>query len=159
MDSFETEIDRQIDAALEGSEGRHLVYRVNLSGRGPLHSLVKEQEYLEELATRLNDDWSLRNPFAYCDRVTANTRQEIDRDDLLERDDFTGDLLRFFEESRGNEAVASELQESLNQLYQHRRLRKFISDRLPQGDELAALVDDAESICLDLLIGEGIDEN
>ena len=90
--------------------------------------------------------------------MTATTRQEIDRGDLIGRDDFIGDLLRFFDEARGGD-MASEIDASLNLLYERTRLRQYISSGLPRGDELAALLDGAESICLDLLIGEGIDED
>ena len=83
----------------------------------------------------------------------------VNREDLIERDDFTGDLLRFFDEARNNGTASAEMQEYLKQLYERARLRKFISGRSPQGEELAALLDEAESICLDLLMGEGIDEN
>jgi hypothetical protein len=55
--------------------------------------------------------------------------------------------------------MASEIDTSLKQLYERARLRQYISSGLPQGDELAALLDEAESICLDLLIGEGVDED
>ena len=158
MDSFDQEINRQIEERLQQSDGRNLVFRVHLTGRGPLHNLIKQPEYLGALASRLNDDWSGRNPVAYCERVTANTRQEINREDLIERDDFTGDLLRFFDEARSG-GIASEIEESLKLLYERARLRQHISGGLPQGEELAALLDEAESICLDLLIGEGIDEN
>jgi DNA repair exonuclease SbcCD nuclease subunit len=159
MDSFEREIDRQIDLALETSDGRHLVYRVHLSGRGPLHSLVNHQEYAEELSKRLNDEWSERSPFAYCDRVTVSTRQDIDRDDLIERDDFIGDLLRFFDQSRDDYSEGEDLLEGLKPLYEHRRLRKYLSVYLPKGTELTNMLDEAESICLDLLVTEESDEN
>ena len=159
MDAFEREIDHQIDLALERSDGRHLVYRVHFSGRGPLHGLVNHQEYAEELSSRLNEDWSDRNPFAYCDRVNVTTRQDINRDDLIKREDFVGDLLRFFDQSRDNYGDNEDLLDGLKPLYEHRRLRKYLSDRLPQGTELTALLDEAESICLDLLVTEESDEN
>ena len=158
IDSCDQEINREIDERLQQSDGRNLVFRVQLTGRGPLHNLIKQPEYLGALAARLNDDWSGRKPFAYCDRVTANTRQEINREDLIERDDFIGDLLRFFDEARGGD-MASEIDASLKLLYERPRLREHISSALPHGDELDALLDEAESICLDLLIGEGIDED
>ncbi len=159
MDPFEREIDRQIDLALERSDGRHLVYRVHLSGRGPLHGLVNHQEYAEELSSRMNDGWSNRSPFAYCDRVTVTTRQDINRDDLIKREDFVGDLLRFFDESRGSDANVDDLLAGLKPLYENPRLRKYLSDNFPQGTELAALLDEAETICLDLLANEESDED
>ena len=158
IDSCDQEINREIEERLQRSDGRNLVFRVHLTGRGPLHNLIKHPEYPGALLSRLNNDWSGRKPFAYCERVTANTRQEIDREDLIKRDDFIGDLLRFFDEARGGD-MASEIDTSLKQLYERARLRQYISSGLPQGDELAALLDEAESICLDLLIGEGVDED
>ena len=121
--------------------------------------MVNHQEYTEELSSRLNDDWSDRSPFAYCDRVTATTRQDINRDDLIEREDFVGDLLRFFDQSRDNYGDTEDLLDGLKPLYEHRRLRKYLSDYLPEGTEFTALLDEAESICLDLLVNEESDEN
>jgi exonuclease SbcD len=159
MDAFEREIDRQIDLALQRSDGRHMVYRVYFSGRGRLHGLVNHQEYAEELSSRLNEDWSGRSPFAYCDRITVSTRQDIDRDDLIKREDFVGDLLRFFDLSRDNNSDTKDLLDGLKPLYEHRRLRKYLSDSLPKGTELTSMLDEAESICLDLLVTEESDEN
>ena len=158
-DSLENAVAENIGSALEKAEGRHLVYRVSLTGRGPLHGLVNEHEYTEALITRLNDDWLSQRPFAYCDRVTAATRKDINRDDYSERDDFHGDLLRFFDQARNNGEIITDLREHLKQLYGHPRLGKYLSDHLPQDSELASLLDGAESICLDLLVSEDSDEN
>lgn len=159
IDSFERAVDQKIEKALGDSDGRSLIYRVGSTGRGPLHSLLNDREYTDELAIRLNEIWSDRQPFAHCDRVTAATRREINREDLAGREDFVGDLLRFFDRSRDQDGSTADLQDPLKQLYEHRRLRKYLSDHLPQGAELATLLDEAESICLDLLMNEDSDEN
>ena len=111
------------------------------------------------MITRLNDDWLNRSPFAYCDRVTAPTRKEINRDDYSERDDFHGDLLRYFDEARSDSEIITDLRNHLKPLYRHPKLGKYLSGHLPQNSELTSLLDEAESMCLDLLVSEDSDEN
>ena len=159
IEYLENEIRESIRLALEMADGRHLVYRVSLTGRGTLHGLVNQHEYTEALRTVLNENWLSLRPFAYCDRVTVATRKEINRDDYTERDDFHGDLLRFFDQARSNSEIIKDLRKHLEQLYEHPRLRKYLSNHLPQHGELVSLLDEAESICLDLLVSEDSDQN
>ena len=97
-DFLEQAIEKEIDRILQASENRHLVYRIRLAGRGSLHSLVSQPEYVETLTTTLNGVWTERRPFAYCDRITTNTRPPINREEYLKREDFLGDLVRLFDQ-------------------------------------------------------------
>lgn len=158
-DLLEQSIEREIDQILELSENRHLIYRIRLTGRGVLHALVSQSEYVETLTTTLNETWSELNPFAYCDRITASTQPAINREDYLNREDFLGDLVRLFEQLKGNPERDPEFSTVLNQLYQNPKLRKYLGDDLPNGNDIKELLDGAESICLDLLANEDSDEN
>jgi DNA repair exonuclease SbcCD nuclease subunit len=159
IESLETAIAEKIEASLARADGRHLIYRVSLTGRGPLHTVVNESEFNETQITRLNDEYTNRRPFAYCDRITTATRKEINREDYSGREDFYGDLLRFFDQARTDSSIIEELQSDLKQLYGHPRLGGRLSDQLPEADALASLLDEAESLCLDLLVPEDEDEN
>ena len=159
IESLEAAISEKIEAALAGADRRHLVYRVSLTGRGPLHTVVNGSEFSETQITRLNGEYMNRRPFAYCDRVTAATRKEINREDYSGREDFYGDLLRFFDQARSGGKIIEDLQSDLTLFYDHSRLGRYLSDRLPEGDALASLLDEAESLCLDLLVPEDEDEN
>jgi exonuclease SbcD len=158
-DPLEQSIERAIDQSLQRSENRHLIYRIRLTGRGPLHSLVSRSEYVETLTTTLNETWTERSPFAYCDRITSSTQSAINREDYLKREDFLGDLVRLFDQLKGDTEGDSEFHETLNQLYQNPRLRKYLADGLPNGNDIKELLDGAESICLDLLANEESDED
>lgn len=158
-DSLEQAIEQEIDRILQASENRHLVYRIRLAGRGSLHSLVSQPEYVETLTTTLNGVWTERRPFAYCDRITTSTRPPINREEYLKREDFLGDLVRLFDQLKEDPEERPELLEDLKQLYQHPRLRKYLADELPDGGDLKELIDGAESICLDLLANEELDED
>ena len=106
------------------------------------------------LIAKLNDQYMNRRPFAYCDRVTTATRKEINRDDYSGREDFYGDLLQFFDQAKHGGEIISDLQADLRLLYGHQKLRRYLSDRMPENDALASLLDEAESLCLDLLVPE-----
>ena len=127
--------------------------------RGPLHTVVNGSEFSETQITRLNGEYMNRRPFAYCDRVTTATRKEINREDYSGREDFYGDLLRFFDQARSGGKIIEDLQSNLTLFYGHSRLGRYLSDRLPEDDALASLLDEAESLCLDLLVPEDEDEN
>lgn len=157
--TLERAVERVIDLALEKADGRHLVYRTLVTGRGPLHSLVHKQEYTTDLASRLNEAWAERNPFAYCDRVTAATRPMVDRQARVQADDFVGDLLRLFDNARDDDTITDKLLDELRELYEHPRARKYLAYFLPNDVELAQLLADAETVCLDNLASEDRDEN
>lgn len=158
-ETLENAIEEKIETALVGAEGRHLVYRLSLTGRGSLHAVINESEYNDALIGRLNDQYMNRKPFAYCDRITSGTRREINRDDYSGRDDFYGDLLQFFDKAKNGDEIISDLQADLRRFYGHTRLRRHLLDSMPENDALASLLDEAESLCLDLLISEDEDEN
>ena len=159
IESLEDAVEEQVESALADADGRHLVYRLSLTGRGPLHTVINGSEYNDTLISKLNDQYMNRRPFAYCDRVTTATRKEINRDDYSGRDDFYGDLLQFFDQAKNGGEIISDLQADLRPFYKHPRLRRYLSDRMPENDALASLLDEAESLCLDLLISEDEDEN
>ena len=159
IESLEDAVEEQIESALAGADGRHLVYRLSLTGRGPLHTVINGTEYNDILIHKLNEQYTNRKPFAYCDRVTTTTRKEIDRDEYAGRDDFYGDLLQFFDQAKNGGEIISVLQTELRELYDHKNLHGYLSGGMPEDDALALLLDEAESLCLDLLVSEDDDEN
>ena len=157
--TFERSVDRAIDSGLEKADGRHLVYRTQVTGRGPLHGLLNKQEYTTDLASRLNEAWAEKDPFAYCDRVTAATRPMVDRQARVQADDFVGDLLRLFDHARDDDTIKDKLMDELRGLYEHPRARKYFAGHFSLGAELGELLAEAETVCLDHLVSEDQDEN
>ena len=50
--------------------------------------------------------------------------------------------------------MLARLRGGLDDLYEHRRYRKHLSEHAPGDDHLAALLDEAEAIVVDLLVGD-----
>jgi exonuclease SbcD len=143
-----------LDAALEASGDRHLVYRVRLSGRGPLHTSLARSGVVEDLRSQLNERFRSRTPFAICDRLTNETAAAYDRDELARGGDFVADLLAQIDALRGDAARLEELahEAKFEALYRHVRAGRYLRDEQPTGEGLLEVLGAAEESLLDGLV-------
>ncbi len=143
---------QRVQEALEAAEGRSLVARVTLAGRTPLHGTLRRADYLEDLRESiLNEEFANQSPFAWCERVENETLSPIDRDELLKGSDFLAEVLLTSKGAKQDEAGLSQFRERLADLYQHRRYRSYLDASGPTDEELRALLDEAESLAVELL--------
>ena len=153
-------IDRLHDLvqdALESADGRSLVLRITLTGRGPLHDSLNKQDFSPDaLVERINAEWTDRTPFAWCERIVNATASEFNREERLGGSDFVADMLRLRDQSRDDSELLTRLGSGLNDLYSHREHGRLLRDLDldPSEDELASMLDEAEAIAVDLLIGD-----
>ena len=149
-------LERSIEAELDAADGRNLVYRIRLSGRGELHGSLGRSNMLDDLRELLNERLADRRPFALCDRVIDATASSIERDELARGGDFVADLLALIDELRANPEELKQLSEdaSLDDLYSHARAGRHLRLEMPAGNALLTLIDDAERILLDGLVEE-----
>ena len=157
IDGLETEqalldaVERQVADTLAQANGRDLVYRLSLTGRGSLHRAVRSPDFAADLQTRLNEAWSGEATFAWCDRIDVLTRPPFDRKAQREGSDFFGELLRLIDTARTDPALQARLANELQPLYGHARAGRFLTESNPTPDDIAALLDDVEAICLEAL--------
>lgn len=78
---------------LARSDGRSLVLRARLSGRGPAHDELARAGARAELLEALRDQQSHGEPFVWWDRVDDETMPATAVEELRQRDDFVADLL------------------------------------------------------------------
>ena len=151
-----------IGRAVDAADGRSLVIRMTLAGRGPLHGHVVRTGYLEDLRLLLNEERGTR-PFAWVESVRDATRAEVDVDARREAPDFVGDFLRTVASARRSarttdpdehERWTALLRAAVAPLFtESTRGRRYLASTRPGDDALAgALLDDAESLALDLLL-------
>ncbi len=144
-----------VDSLLAGADGRHVVYRLSVTGRGQLYQSTRREGFTSDLQEHLNDAYGARRPFAWCERINVSTSSPIDRAALLESGDFVSDLLRLIDEIRDSASLPDDLRGKLNDLYAHHRARKYLKDALPENEGIRALLDEAEARCLDELVAGG----
>jgi len=149
--------------ALDLAEGRSLVVRVRLTGRGRLHAALARPGYLDDLRALLNEERSLTPPFGWVESIRDVTRPEIDLATRRDAPDFVGDFLRTAAAARRSarstdpeeherwrrilrSAVAPLFDESL-------RGRRHLGEARPSDDALATeLLTEAEALGVDLLL-------
>jgi DNA repair protein SbcD/Mre11 len=148
--------------ALDAADGRSLIVRLRIVGRGPLHDHVGRTGYLEDLRTLLNEELAAR-PFAWVESVQDATRADTDLVARREAPDFVGDFLRTAAAARRSAGTTDPdeherwtriLRTAVAPLFEESpRGRRYLVAARPDDDELAgALLDDAEALGLDLLL-------
>ena len=146
------EIEAGTERVMDSADGRHVILRVKLVGRGPLHHTTHRVGFDSELQESINDQWSDRDPFAWCERVEVVTRPAVDRERQRQAGDFVGDVLRLVDQARDDEATLKELSGQLEALYNHRSARRYLQRSISTREDLSALLSEAEARCLDLLL-------
>ena len=140
------EIDDAMQNLLDGAEGRSVVVRMTLAGRGELNRFLGQPGAVDDLLAGVNEQWAERLPFVWCERIEDETAAAIDRDALRSGEDFLAEVLRTADQLR--EEPAS-LHAELADLYQHRRFRQHLAGLT--DEEMATLLDEAEALAVNLL--------
>lgn len=143
-----------IQGALAESEGRSVVLRIRLTGRSAIHASLRRPAVVEELMGEVNREWADRSPFAWCERIEDETATPFNREERVEGADFLAEVLKTTDRSKEDQDLVARLREGLSDLYEHRRYRSHLSDHAPGDNDLVLLIDEAESIVVDLLSGD-----
>lgn len=144
----QTDLGELVDALSEAlsearaaDDGRDLVVRVRLTGRGPLHREFGHGETQQDVEDDLRRSFGRDRPFVWLERISIETRSEIDIDALADRDDFLGAIL-----SRAGTALhdgdeRDELRAALSTVFENRRFSGILT--VPDDDELTRMIDEA----------------
>ena len=144
-------LDEIFDVAgsvLDGAGGRAVVLRLVLSGRGAMDRWLRRPGTVEDVLEQLNGEYAGGHSWLWCDRIELETGSSVDRDQVVQREDFAGDLARLVDELAGSPEALDGLRQPLRDLYETQRARRYLRDLLPGDDELKSILADAEEECL-----------
>jgi exonuclease SbcD len=153
-----------VEEAMSVADGRSLVVRIRLVGRGPLHASLARTGYVDDLRQLLNEERGTVAPLAWIESIRDATRAEIDIEARRDAPDFVGDFLRTVAAARrsGRTTDPEEherwqlmLRESVHALFEAApRGRRYLAGVAPDAEALVGgLLDEAESLGLDMLVG------
>ena len=151
-------VDRAAASCAEAAGGRPVVFRLSLTGRGPLHRWLRRPGTADEVLERINDLYAPSQPWLWCERIQIETASPVDREQVAHREDFTGDLARISAGLRDDSGSLSELRDLLRPLYANSNAASYLRSYLPSDDELRELLDAAEEECLASLVNEEDEE-
>ena len=139
-------IDEAMQNLGDGAEGRSVVVRMTLTGRGELNQFLRQPNAVGDLLVGVNDQWDQRLPFVWCERIEDETAAALNRDAMRAGEDFLAEVLRSADQLR---ETPETLRNGLVELYTHRRFRQHLS-ALTEA-EIAALLVEAEALAVNLL--------
>ena len=84
-------------------------------------------------------------------RDRTGERPSVDRASYADSPEFVGELLRAIDRTKLDDAELVSLSAALSPLFEHPAARKYLGG--PTGDELRAMLDEAEALCLAQLAG------
>ena len=151
-------VDCACASRAESAAGRPVVCRLTLNGRGPLHRWLRNADNVNEIRERLNERYAGARSWLWCERVRAGTTPPVDRAQVAQREDFTGDLARLGSVLRDDPGALAELRESLRALYVNSNAAPYLRTLLPSDDELREMLAAAEEECLSSLVNEEDEE-
>jgi DNA repair exonuclease SbcCD nuclease subunit len=149
--------------AADDADGRSLVVRIRLVGRGPLHASLARPGYVDDLRQLLNEERSSVPPLAWVESIRDATRPEVDLVSRRDAPDFVGDFLRTAGAARRSarttdpeehERWTAILRSAVAPLFdESQRGRRILGGTRPTDDDLVGgVLDDAEALAIDLLL-------
>jgi hypothetical protein len=151
--ALEFALIEQLEALRIEHDGRGLILRSRLTGRGPLRAQLMRPGTVNELLRSLREHCEHFDPFVWWDEIIDESRTVLDLDSIEARNDFMSELLSWSRSACINEDMLAMLANQIA-LEKHAKLRKFISAL--SEDELPALLEKATLIALERLEeGEG----
>ncbi|MBA2263142.1 MAG: DNA repair exonuclease [Chloroflexi bacterium] len=151
-----------IGVAADGADGRSLIIRLRIRGRGAMHAHLARPGYGEDLRQLLNEE-GVDAGFAWVESVADATRPDVDLDLRRETPDFVGDFLRTAAAARRSahttdpeehERWTALLRAAVAPVFdESQKGRRYLRESRPGDAELSGeLLDDAEALGIDLLL-------
>ncbi|MBW1979912.1 MAG: DNA repair exonuclease [Deltaproteobacteria bacterium] len=141
-------LERVCEESRDQAESRPAIVRITLVGRGPLHASLRRPGFVEDLTEQIRETGLREEKPVWVEKLVWHTSPAIDIASRRQAADFIGETLRVIESYRGD---YKGLLEVLQSLYHDRRGRIFL--QMPQQEELVDMIREAETLCLDELIG------
>ncbi|MDP6666290.1 MAG: DNA repair exonuclease [Dehalococcoidia bacterium] len=94
IDGLDSAIRQHTDNLSVQAEGRDVVCRVTLVGRGPLHEQLTADGAVGDLLDAARSTWIGSSPWVWVERIVDSTRPAIDIEFRAKQDDFLGATLK-----------------------------------------------------------------
>lgn len=134
------------------ADGRSVLVRGVLTGRGSIHRDLMHEKRLEELLQSLRDDAGEGEPFIWWEDLRDETRSEVDLDALRKGKDFAAELLAAADELLTDETAREDFARQALAALPAGAL-EGMGVEVPSGADPGRL-QDAASMALDLLAGD-----
>ncbi|MCK5806482.1 MAG: hypothetical protein KAI66_26865, partial [Lentisphaeria bacterium] len=96
IDAVQRRVTEACRSVSDSSQGRHLVVRMSVTGRTPIHAELTRGDAFSELAEVIRADLAVREPWVWLERLSSDMRGSYDVEELRQQQDFAGDIVRAY---------------------------------------------------------------
>lgn len=154
IDALERAILETVEAESAGTDGRALVCRISIAGRGPLHGELRRDGVADQFLERVRERFSDEDPFIWVQRIGIESRPVVDLAERMGRKDLLAEVLATAKECRDSSEGPSALyQGALADLWDNSRVSRARLGK-PTDEQVDSILQEAELLCLDLLEDE-----
>jgi DNA repair exonuclease SbcCD nuclease subunit len=142
----------ELDRLRQEHEGRAVLVRAHIRGRGPVHGDLRRPNALDDLLRELRGETEGESLSAWWESLRDETRSQIDRERIRERGDLSAELIRCAERIANHpESLADFLRQHVG-TSKRGVFARWFGEVEPVSDR--ELVEQAEALALDYLAGE-----
>jgi len=152
LDELLEALGRAKEEVRMAAEGRGAILRLQLSGRGELHGVLRRPDQVQDLAALLREGETERADFVWVESLSNRTRPPLDLAQRRLMQDFIGDFLNAAEEIRSAENPGSALHRVLSKRPEQRVITEDLDVLSDTG--WLEILNDSEILGLDLLLPE-----
>jgi len=142
-------LDSRAERLREENEGRGLVVRVFLTGRGRLSGELKREGAREGILRDLREEWEGRDPFLWWESVRDETRLSLDLEVVRRRGDFSAELLELADSLKSDPEPLRGFLTSRVRESPLRKVERWIGRT--SEEEIVRDLEEAERLALELL--------
>jgi DNA repair exonuclease SbcCD nuclease subunit len=145
IDALISAIEQRLDDLGARAEGRDVVCRLTLAGRGPMHHELARDGALQDILDTVRSSAGSSSPWVWVERIAGATRPAMDLTERARSDDFLGSVLS--NALSEDEDMAQRVAATLSEVFTGRRhgLPK------PSGEQLSRWSEEARWKLVELL--------
>jgi hypothetical protein len=145
-------LDRRLVEVAEAlpEDGRGVVCRISIEGRGPLYKELRNEGAEAELLQRIRQNLESSDPLIWVQRIELNCLPQVDLQQRAEQGDLLAEVLTLANETAESPAALQRIEaDALDGLWKNLRAKKGLA---PLDDaDIRKILDQAKLLCLDLL--------
>lgn len=140
---LQSRLAESLDSLRAQHEGRALLVRITLGGRGRLADDLARPGAIDGLLVEMREADAGLEPFLWIESIKNHTRQELDFATIRARDDFSAGLLAFADQLQADEVAAGQFVADRSSLLEIGQVQRVLRELEPDEplDVLAEAVD------------------
>lgn len=150
LDELLLDLERHL---IEENDARSVIFRVRLTGHSVLHQLLNQKERFDDLVATIRARARSSTPFCWLEQLIDASSSPIDLREIINRNDFSSDLLETAVALQSDEERRGEVIKDLLEIMP-RAFRKELRELFSNAQFVEELFDSAKKRALDEILSE-----